>query len=208
MAYTVAKVYGEVCKAILEDSGMSMAYTQNGFLADLTVSVRELLQRTGIIKDVVEIAVPGGQATVSIPDEYMEVLDVYWNGKCLQKSTGFDLDESVERRGLVERVPDKWREDKLAKNTIELIPAPETTGTLLAYCTLQPTSNGYSAGDTIPLVPDSMAAYLKFFALEKIFTTDSEARDRSRAQYCRARIDEVVNLGRAIMMEDAMDERG
>jgi hypothetical protein len=208
MAYTVAKVYGEVCKVLLEDAGLTMAYTQSGFLSDLTMAVRELLQRTGICKDMVTVAVGSGQAVVAVPDEYMEVMDVYWNGKYLHKSTGFDLDESDDRRGLLERVPIKWREDKLAKNTIELIPTPESAGSVLAYCTVQPATSGLLAGDTIPLVPDSMAAYLKYFVLRKIFSSDGEAKDRSRAEYCRARIDEIVNLGQAIMSEDVLDERG
>lgn len=209
MPVLVSSVYAEVCRTVLEDAGLSsMGYTQNGFLADLTVAVRELLQRTAIIKDVVTINVSGGQATAAIPDEYMGVLEVYWNGKYLYKSAGFELDESADRRMLLDSVPDKWREDKLAKNTIELIPPPSSDGVLLAYCTVQPTTNGYAAGDTVLLVPDSMAVYLKYFVLEKIFTTEGETRDRSRAQYCKARIDEVVNLGRAIMREDALDEQG
>jgi hypothetical protein len=60
--------------------------------------------------------------------------------------------------------------------------------------------------DNIPLLPDTAATYLKFYCMEKIFSTDGEARDPQRAKYCGARWIECCNLFKSISGEEMLEK--
>lgn len=205
MARTVSSVYTEACQKILEDTGMSLVYSQTNALQDLLLGTRRFLQETGIIKDVYSFSGVAGTSTYDVPDNYMEVQHVFWNGKYLQKTSGFYEDESDPTWQSDSGAPEYWREDQLSPNQIQLLPKPESNGTITIIATVQADKTSYAIGDNISLVPDSFCVYLKYFILSSIFSQEGEARDMLRAAYSEARCKESINIGKAIATEDLAD---
>lgn len=205
MAYTAQNVYDEVCRLLLEDTGLQLVYSTDSFLNDLTVSVREFLQRTGIAKDVVTISGLANTSTYTVADEHMEVQAAFWNGRHLSRNSGYYMDEDDPYwESNQDTPPEQWREDRLEKNKVQIAPKPTVNGTIKLICTEQPSSSLLALDSTISLIPDSFACYLKWFALVRIWKTEGEARDLQRAEYARARCDEAISLAKAIMTEDLL----
>lgn len=199
---SVAQVYKEICRMLLESPGLSLVYSENDALADLGDAISEFLQETGIIRNYVDISVSAGSGEVAVPDETIKVLEAYWNHRYLYPTHGKMVDEGDPLWTLSDGQPEQWREDELSANGIELIPNPDSSGTLRVFGSVQPSSSQPSITGNISLVPDSFAVYLKYRVLAKIFSVDGEARDLQRAAYCKARMQEAVNIGKAIMGED------
>ncbi len=207
MAVTVQSVYDKVCRMILEDGGLSLVYSEGSFLSDLAVAVRSILQASGMVKAYNTQAVNAGTGTVSISDEYMEVYDLFWNGRYLLRSYGMAMDESDPFWQSEQRTPEQWREDQLAANTVQIAPKPSANGTLGHISSVQSTATTLGMEDNIPYLPDSFATgYLHYFVLYKIFSSEGESRDMNRAAYCKARMEECLNIAKAIMSEEITDE--
>lgn len=206
MATTVQEVYRKVCRVLLEDDGLNLVYSEGAFLADLAVAVRTLLQATGLVKVYATQAVLSGAATATVPDEYMEVVEAFWNKRYLLRSFGMAMDESDPFWQSKSGPPEQWREDELAANTIQLAHNPSANGTLGYIASVQSTAKSLSMEDNIPYLPDSFCSYLPYFVLVKVFETEGESRDLQRAAYCRARRDEALNIAKAIMSEELSDD--
>lgn len=206
MAYTVAKVYTQVCKVLLEDTGLGLTgYTSNDFLQDLLISTRQFLQESGLVKDAYTFTALAADSTYLVPDQYMEVQHVFWNGRYLMKNTSFNLDESNPRWESETGPPQQWHEDKINVNNIKIAPPPTVDGQITVIATVQPNITAYTMEGTIQLIPDSFCRYLKYFVLEKVFSQEGEYRDTLRASYCKARADEAINMAKAISNEELTD---
>lgn len=206
MATTVQSVYDRVCRMLLEDGGLCLVYSEGAFLADLAVAVRTLLQSTGIVKVYDSASVTSGTGTVAIGDEYMEVYDLFWNQRYLLRSFGLAMDETDPFWQSAQKTPEQWREDQLAANTVQIAPKPSANGTLGWIASVQSASATLGMGDNIPYMPDSLCNYLPYMVLAKIFESEGESRDLNRSAYCRARRDECMNIAKAIMAEELMDD--
>lgn len=202
MSTAVADVYSDVCAAVLESSGLTYVYSQANFLADLLVASRTMLESSPMVQNTFTVNGVAGTKTYTIPDGVGEVLAVFWNGKYLFPETGQMLDYSDAKWESESRTPEYWRMDLLAPETIQIGPIPTANGTITIIGTEQPTASSLSAGDNVPLVPDTIAVYLKYACLQKIWEIEGEGRDIQRAKYCRARLDELANVLTAVMDED------
>lgn len=202
---TAEAVGTKTYRMILEDLHATLTYPQDEFLADLVMSARLLLQRTRIIMDVTTISVTAGQSVVTVPDEYMDVRAAFWNGSALTYTSGYHMDETStqwEYAGITR--PEYWREDRLAKNTIQILPTPSANGQLTLICTRQSSDSSLALSDSVDYIPDSVAEYLKWFVLEKVWRGEGENRDLNRAAYAKARCDELFAIADAIVKEDLL----
>lgn len=82
---------------------------------------------------------------------------------------------------------------------------PAADRNLTTYGSRLPGETSYALTDTIPLLPDSAAMYLAWGVLQKIYSDDSELKDKQKAMYCGARYMEGVNLFRAALLEHLGD---
>jgi hypothetical protein len=204
MAVKVQTIYDSVCVAMLEDYGLSLTYSSNLFLNDIYSGIVEFLKESRMAKRFDTQNVTSGTAVSLVPDEFMEVQDVFWNYRHLERSDGFDLDQSDTTWAGESGSPQVWREDQIAMNSVQVAPKPAADGVLGYIASLQPIANAVDMDDDIPLVPDDFCFYLKYFCLSKIFETEGECRDLQRAMYCRARWTECMNLAKAVVGEDVL----
>jgi len=79
-----------------------------------------------------------------------------------------------------------------------------TTGdeSMIVIASVRPAATSYALSDVIPILPDTVCSYLKWFILEKIWSMDGEAKDIQRAAYATARKEEILGILAAIMEED------
>jgi len=214
MATTVQQVYNDVCRVLLEDGGLVYCYTEQAFLRDLLVSIRDLLQRTGIVKSSETIKTISGTSEYTTSAGVSAIDAVFVDKRYLQPSSGFYLDNAKREWAAESGFPEEWRQDRLAVDKFQLSPTPDFTGAVLPGTSnnitliesVIPSATSITMSENIPLMPDTMAAYLKFAVLEKIFSTDGDTKDVQRARYCHARVQECVNLFKSIMQEEILEE--
>jgi hypothetical protein len=60
--------------------------------------------------------------------------------------------------------------------------------------------------DAVELLPDTLAIYIGYRIMAKIFSMDGECKDDLRRRYCQARYDEGLSLAQAIA-EEEMEEQ-
>lgn len=196
----------------MEDGGLRYFYTEHDFLDDLLSACRVFLQETGIIKNVYNYEITSGTGTYTLGEDVSKIDEVFVDKRHLQKSSGFFMDNYEREWGTESDFPQKWRTDQIDDGTVEISPTPnfngatlpDQTGNLKVIASQVPTQTSLSMSDNIPLMPDSMATYLKFAVLEVIFSMDGEGKDMARADYCRARVDECIGLFKAVMEEEAL----
>ena len=201
MSTAVSDIYTDASHMILEGTSMTLAYSEANFLADLLVAVRTILQESGLIQNVFTVSGTSGLGRYTLPDAVGEVIAVIWNNSYLFPATGMAMNEDDAKWEARSRQPEVWNMDALIPDTIQISPLPTANGTLAIVATEQPTAASLALGDNVPLLPDSLTPYLVFAVLQKIWETDGEARDLNRAKYCKARLDELRNIARAVIDE-------
>lgn len=77
---------------------------------------------------------------------------------------------------------------------------------LALVVTAQPKDTTLTLDTVLELIPDSLAPYLVWSVLERLWSSDGEAKDVSRARYARARRVEGVNICKAISGELALEK--
>lgn len=60
--------------------------------------------------------------------------------------------------------------------------------------------------DLVELIPDTLAIYIVFGALERVFASEGELHDEVRMQYCAARFREGISVVQAIAKDSAIHE--
>lgn len=202
MSTAIADIYADVCHAVLESPALAHAYSANAFLRDILVAARTLLQTAPLVQNIFSVSGTSGVGAYAIPDGVGEVLAVFWNGNYLKPSTAMAMNDDDPQWESESRTPETWHMDLLDPDTIRIAPLPVANGTLKIVGTEQPTASSLSAGDNIPLVPDTLTHYLMFACLQKIWEMEGEGRDLNRAKYCKARLDELTNVLKVVASEE------
>jgi hypothetical protein len=265
MPYTAQKVYDEVCRLLLENSGLSLAYTEASFLRDLQLSLDELCQETGFANKFLCQPLFFRQTDYDLPSVAMDVHEVMVNCRHIQETSSFYLDRGDPLSDLDEGNPEQWHRDKIGVGKVKISPPPRSSGAQIGtdpvvglfgtpggtisptvidiesseslygtiskaegdyyvevsgpmygiigsmtvadknialLSTVKPVTTDLSLDSYLELVPDSFACYLKWFVLERIWSTDGESKDIARATYAGTRKQEVIGLAKAIMDED------
>lgn len=220
MSTTVQYIYNTVCFDLLEDNGgggsglVTGLVTQQQVLDYLGEVLMDFLQRTGMVWQVYTQQIISGTSQYTVPDSMPKVLYVFQNGFIVNKIDLFSnyiVGNWTANPGITKA----YHEDGLPIKTVELIPAPNWTGSVVTSPTsFQPggrnltlvgttlaSKETWNIGDTLDTIPDSATPYLTFGILERIFSADSEARDPQRAAYARARYEEGIGLWSSIVMK-------
>lgn len=83
-----------------------------------------------------------------------------------------------------------------------------SNGNLTLVATGKPIQTSYVLTDRIEILPDSWVPYIKYGILAVVFGRDGETRDVLRERYCSARLQEGINLAKAISLEYEEEEVG
>lgn len=225
----VSVVYGTVCNRLLEPGGFQLGLvTEAQFLVYFADVINAFLRDTGISKLFVTQQIVSGTGSYVTPDRLTEPAGVFTSGRFTARSTLDSIDASIFNWRTKTGEVKVWHEDGLPINTVQLVPAPNWTGTAIAppgyteitgagtipaadrnitvYGATLPVQLTYVLADTIPLLPDSAAIYLAWGILEKIYSDDSELKDRQKATYCSARFFEGKSVFRTVMKEELGDD--
>jgi hypothetical protein len=156
---TVRDVYDRVCDVLLEPNGLiTGVYTEAQFLLDVWVVVGDFVQRTGMVRSLINLPVTSGTASVGYPDYAMDVQEAFYDDRFLRRESGLSLD-NLQRQWRTETTarPERWHEDRLPVKTVQLQPIPNRDGytvTMTApfYGTFSSTASPVTF-DVVALVP-------------------------------------------------------
>lgn len=230
MSTTVQEIYQRVSWDLLENSGLVLGtVTPAQFLDYLAEAILEFCQGAGLVRKIFTQQIFMGQTQYLAPDDILLIQHCFVGGKYIDPTTLEELQNSEYEWPKQSGPPRAWFQDGQPESEIQLFPNPIYTGTAIAgstppignYDTFAPEENNLtivgSAGPTTiavdltgnipPEVPDSFTPYLGYRVLQRIFSTDGEAKDTQRAIYCGARWQEGISLAAAIRGEALMDEK-
>jgi hypothetical protein len=77
---------------------------------------------------------------------------------------------------------------------------------LLLVCTAELYGYTPTLQSPVELLPDTLAIYIGYRILAKIFSMDGECKDELRRRYCQARFEEGITLAQAIVSEQVGDQ--
>ena len=222
---TVQDIYQTVCYVLLEDNGLQLGIvTEQQFLDNFAAVFLEFLQKTGICSTIFTQQINFGQPQYEYPPDMIQVRDCFVGGKHISRETLEELDNAFYNWRSEVNNPRRWHEDGLPIKTIELSPTPNYTGTAYsspAFLTQQPPygvygvfnpadnnltivgtqgtiRNTFALNTIVPIIPDSFTCYLGYGVLNKIFSSNSEAKDDQRAAYTGARFNEGIQIASTI----------
>lgn len=129
----VQSIYDDVCNALLEPAGLQLEIlTVDDFLGIFAEVIQEWCQATGLVKKLFAKPVSASVAAVSIPDEAIDVQQVYCAEKYLGRNTALELDLLAQDWRAASGPPRSWHEDRLSPKTLELNPVPTLAGNVVA----------------------------------------------------------------------------
>ena len=127
---TVRQVYQRVCDALLEPNGLiTGVYTEEQFLLDVWMVVGDFVQRTGMVRSLINLPVTAATASVGYPDYAMDVQEAFYDDRYLRRESGLSLD-NLQRNWRTETSarPERWHEDRLPVKTVQVQPIPNRDG--------------------------------------------------------------------------------
>lgn len=230
MSVTVQTIYNTICYDLLEDGGLVLGLvTFEQFINLLNLTILDMQTETEIIQAVYTQQITIGVAQYNVPDSLLRVDSAFCAGRLLSPSTVPELTAAIRGwRRANTGVPQRWHEDELPIRLVELVPAPNYTGTAITGSSAstfwvagaspaqhrnltfvgpaQP-STVSQLSDAIPLLPDDpVLGYIGFGILERIFSGENELRDPQRALFCGASYREGIEALKAAMNEIEVQE--
>ena len=229
MSTTIQSIVNQIAVDLLEPAPNAFGtgiVTQQQVLDLIGVVVADFLQQTGLIWSVFTQQLDAGISQYFIPDSQIRVFYVLQNAQVLDQidlSSEYLVDQWERKPG----VPLAYHEDGLPSKSLEVVPAPNWNGTsfsptysqshpdldgtfndfqpgkrnLTTVASTLPSKESWGIGDMLDGIPDTFVPFVQFGVLAAIFSSDSEAKDLARSQYCKSRFDEGVAIGRSILME-------
>jgi hypothetical protein len=210
VATTAGDIYLSVCDVLLEPGGLTTGvYSEADFLTDFREVVADFFERCGIIKGVVTASLTAGNPFIAVPDYLMRVDHVLYRGKLLQQVTAGELDRMIPAWESHTGAIQYWQQDRVPLKHIGLyrIPAVSETNALQLVGPTKPSISSYGLSTVVTGLPDTLAPYLKYGMLDRVFGRDGETRDQMRQNYCRSRYEEGIAICRAIA-EEIMEDVG
>lgn len=153
---TVQAVYDRVCSVLLEPYGLETGiYTEAQFLLDVWEVVGDFLQRTGMIRSLINMEVTSGTSSVGYPDYAMDIQEASYDDRLIRRESGLSLD-NLQRQWRTETSsrPERWHEDRLPVKTVQLQGIPTRSGySVTMTAPLYGTISSASTPVTFDLVP-------------------------------------------------------
>lgn len=215
MSTTFNQVYQDVCLTLLEPGGLVLGLIQpTDVLNYLGQGLVDLLLKTNIIRRVDSFQANSGIDIYSIQDNTtvspnyrpVDIFYAAFNNSYLHQTSAFYLDNYAYLWAGDAGQPIYWKQDEIDPQSIQISPVPDPYSDTLpitvigAAIPIQVT--GWQLTDTIPLLPDSFTPALKYYALARIFGSDTEHKDLTKSAYCLSRYAEFVSIGGAIMNQE------
>lgn len=180
-------------------SGM---WTQAQVLQFLNNILRDFMHRTGIVSAISFITGVANQGEYDLPQDMIDLRRIAWRFGLsgtgyveLYSTDTFEQDQNEnDWPANSQQVPVAYLLNLLASLTVRVTPVPNDLG----EAEITTTPLGATAdGSGIPLsVPDDWTPYIAWGVLGEMFAKEGEASDPERAQYCRERYEEGVELAR------------
>ena len=159
MPIQISAIYTDVCRNILEDPGLTAINLMSisDFMNYFNDTAQDFVSRTGLIKRLINITADLGVGVYPEPATNTDIVEVAYNQTHLYRTSGWYLDNSDPSWASAVDTPERWREDELAPEQIQIEPAPAVQGygvpvlpTTTGYGTIAATS---SANDFDILAP-------------------------------------------------------
>ena len=228
MSLLVSDIYKVVCSACLEPNGFVLGVvTDQQFLDALAVVMLDFSQRGTINMNIFTEMITAGTSQYIVPEDLMEPQLCFVGGRLIEKVTEADLTQGHFEWKKQWGPPRQWHEDNLPVKMIEVFPKPDFNGqnipgevppwgtygdffpsqhNLTIVGPQAPSVTAWEMGDTIDDLPDSFGYYIAYGILEQIFSGDSELRDAQRAEYCKARKIEGIELSNCLSREELLED--
>ena len=127
---TVQQVYSRVSETLLEPNGLVLGlYTEAQFLLDVWQVVGDFMQRTGLMRFLINLRCVAANTAIGYPDYAFDVQEVLYDDRYLRRESGTSLDNLQRNwRNETSSRPERWHEDRLPVKTIQVQPTPTITG--------------------------------------------------------------------------------
>jgi len=144
-----------------------------------------------------------GQGTYALPVDSTRPRRLTWTDstdlktRALTQVDTWELDQGFPDWPSDQAIPIVWWETTLPQQQVGLAKTPANNGTIgLLYVQLAATLAG--TGVTL-VVPDDWSPYILWGTLAELLSADGQSFDPLRAQYCRRRYEEGVELARLVL---------
>lgn len=127
---TVQQIYDRVSETLLEPNGLVLElYTEEQFLLDMWQVVGDFMQRTGLMRFLINLRCVAANTSIGYPDYAFDVQEVLYDDRYLRRESGTSLDNLQRNwRNETSSRPERWHEDRLPIKTIQVQPTPTITG--------------------------------------------------------------------------------
>jgi hypothetical protein len=164
--------------------------------------LRDFLHRTGIVSAISFITSVPTQGEYDLPQDMIDLRRIAWRfGPSgtgyveLYATDTFEEDQSDETWSAdSQQVPTAYLLNLLASLTVRVTPIPNDIGE--AEITTTPLGATADGSGVALSIPDDFTPYIVWGVLGEMFSKEGEASDPERAQYCRERYEEGVELAR------------
>jgi hypothetical protein len=187
-----------------DDAGVtwSSMWSQAQVLQYLNDILRDFLHRTGIVSAISFITSVPTQGEYDLPQDMIDLRRIAWRfGPSgtgyveLYATDTFEEDQSDETWSAdSQQVPTAYLLNLLASLTVRVTPIPNDIGE--AEITTTPLGATADGSGVALSIPDDFTPYIVWGVLGEMFSKEGEASDPERAQYCRERYEEGVELAR------------
>lgn len=120
-----------------------------------------------------------------------------WDGKiypALQRSDATPYDQVSNTWTVTNGIPQAYSIVTQPTLTIDLMPPPSENGSM--QCIYTDIGSELSNTGLSPVLPDDLHLYLKWGTMARMLNADGPAKDLERAEYCKARFEEGIEIAR------------
>jgi len=138
-----------------------------------------------------------GVAALALKDTSSSTTSTTYVTRALTQVETWELDHGYQQWPADAAIPIAWLEDDQPQQVVELAATPINPGVIsLLYVQLATTLTG--AGVALS-IPDDWTPYILWGTLAELLSSDGQAFDPLRAQYCSRRYEEGVELARVVL---------
>lgn len=120
-----------------------------------------------------------------------------WDGKiypALQRSDATPYDQVSNTWTVTNGIPQAYSIVTQPTLTIDLMPPPSVNGSM--QCIYTDIGESLSNAGLSPVLPADLHLYLKWGTMARMLNADGPAKDLERAEYCKARFEEGIEIAR------------
>lgn len=181
---------------------MTDQFTLTEIIDSMNRVQQAFLLETGMIVTRTTIAGVVGTGQYNLPTGSIRPHRVTWTDSLGQTATltqvdTWELDQGASDWPSDQAKPDTWYENTLGQQRLGIAKTPNDVGQIgLLYVALATTLTGAGINLT---VPDDWTPYILWGTLAELLSSDGPSFDPLRAQYCKQRFDEGIELAKLVL---------